>query len=72
MSYLRTIAGTLAIMMASWMIVDFELIESGNETYVRVWSPADQDGADLRKQVAAMLPRDIHERHVIVVPATHS
>jgi len=60
-------AGALAIMMASGTIADFEVYEADNETFVRVWSPAGQSGASLQKQVAAILPGHVEERHVEVV-----
>ena len=53
-------------------VVDFELLETENETYVRVWTPDEQDGSDLRKQIAAILPGDLQERHIIVVSNANS
>jgi hypothetical protein len=39
MTCVKSLFGALAIMMASGMILDFEFVESDNETYIRVWSP---------------------------------
>ena len=62
-----TTTGALAIMASCGAIADFELIESGDELLVRVWPPRERDASCLRKQVAAMLPREIEERHVVIV-----
>jgi hypothetical protein len=67
MDKLSTTNGALAIMMGSGAITDFEVVESGSELLVRVWSPRDRDRARLRKHVAAILPSEIEERHVEVV-----
>ncbi len=56
MNYLKASAGALAIMMASGMIADFDLLEWDNDIYVTVWSVDDQPDLRLRKHVAAMLP----------------
>jgi hypothetical protein len=47
--------------------VDFEFVESDNETYVRVWSPSEYDRTNLRKQVGIIVSHQIDERHVLVV-----
>jgi len=65
----KSLFGALAIMMASGMILDFELVESDSETCIRVWSPADCDSAHLRKHVGTILSNHIDERHVLVVSA---
>jgi hypothetical protein len=67
MNTLGATVGTLAIMMGSGTIVDFEVVEAGSEIFVRVWSPPERDVAHLRKQVAAILPRTVEERHVMIV-----
>lgn len=69
MAYLKTVAGALAIMMASGMIADFDVSERGGTIHVRIWSPDDMAGDDwrLRKQVAALLSHRIDERQVVVV-----
>jgi len=67
MTYVKSLFGALAIMMASGMILDFELVESDSETYIRVWSPADRDCTHLRKHVGTILSNCIDERHVLVV-----
>ena len=67
MTYVKSLFGALAIMMASGMILDFEFVESDNETYIRVWSPADRDSTHLRKHVGTILSNYIDERHVLVV-----
>jgi hypothetical protein len=68
MAYMKTIVGALTIMMASGIIVDFDVTEVDNEVYVRVWSPEDgRARPHLQKHVAAVLPTRIEERHVSVV-----
>ena len=67
MTYAKSLFGALATMMASGMILDFEFIELDNETYIRVWSPADGDSTHLRKHVGTILSNHIDERHVLVV-----
>lgn len=67
MAYLKAMAGALAIMMAAGAIADFELSETDSAIYVRVWSHAGQDDADMQKQVAAMLPRSVNRRDVVVI-----
>jgi hypothetical protein len=58
-------SGALAIMMGSGAIADFEVV--GSEIFVRVWPQYPEDDDRLRKQVAALLPHEISERHVLVV-----
>jgi hypothetical protein len=70
MTYVKSLFGALAIMMASGMILDFEFVESDSETYIRVWSPADRDSTHLRKHVGTILSNHIDERHVLVVSAS--
>ena len=71
MTYLKTVAGALAIMMASGMIADFDVSETdNNEIMVRVWSADDQPDAHLRMQVAALLSRHVAAGHVSVVRLT--
>jgi hypothetical protein len=67
MAYLKAIAGALAIMAASGMIVDFDLTEKDREIHVRVWSTDDQTDADLRKDVAVLLTRYVADDKRIVV-----
>lgn len=67
MAYLKAIAGALAIMAASGMIVDFDLTEKDREIHVRVWSADDQTDADLRKDVAVLLTRYVVDDKRIVV-----
>lgn len=69
MNSLKATAGALAIMMAAGMIADFEVSGTGEEIMVRVWSMDDHPDANLRRHVAALLPRPIDEGHVIVMPA---
>ena len=66
MVYLKAIAGALAIMAASGMIVDFDLTEKDREIHVRVWSGDDQTDADLRKDVAVLLTRYVNDRKIVV------
>src|SRR3981189_2494180 len=47
-TYVKSLFGALAIMMASGMILDFEFVDSDGETYIRVWSPADRNSTHLR------------------------
>jgi hypothetical protein len=67
MHKLSATSGTLAIMMGSGVIADFEVVEAGSEIFVRVWPQYPEDDARLRKQVAALLPHQISERHVLVI-----
>jgi hypothetical protein len=70
MTYVKSLVGALAIMMASGMILDFEFVESDNETYIRVWSPAGRDSTHLRKHVGTILSNHVDERHVLVVSSS--
>jgi hypothetical protein len=67
MTYLKAVAGALAIMMASGMIADYDVSVSDDRIDVRVWAPEDQSDARLRKHVAALLGRHVDETHVIVM-----
>ena len=68
MTYLKTVAGALAIMMASGMIADFDVSETeDNEILVRVWSTDDQPETHLRMHVAALLSRHVDQARVSVV-----
>ncbi len=67
MDKLSATNGALAIMMGSGAIADFEVVKTGSEIFVRVWPHHPRDDTRLRKQVAALLPRDVEERHVLVV-----
>jgi hypothetical protein len=55
------------IMMSSGVIADFDLHEFGSELFVRVCVPQNCDGQHLQKQVAALLPSHVEERHVTIV-----
>jgi hypothetical protein len=66
MNYLKAAAGALAIMMASGMIADFELLEWDNDIYVTVWSVDDQPDLRLRKHVASILPNAIDESRIFI------
>lgn len=66
MNYLKAVAGALAIMMASGMIADYDVLEWDNDIYVTVWSVDDQPDMRLRRQVAAILPNVIDESRVFV------
>jgi len=59
--------GALSIMVGAGTIADYELVDIGSEMHVRIWSADRRDDARLRKQVAALLPADVEERHVVVV-----
>lgn len=65
MAYLKAIAGVLAIMAASGMILDYDLAEKDSEIRVRVWLPEEFSG-DLRQDVALFLARDIGHRTIVV------
>lgn len=65
---MKAMLGALAIMMASGMIADFDVSESGDSMIVRVWSAGDDD-ASLRGHVAALLSPHIGGGRVIVVPS---
>jgi len=68
MTYLKTVAGALAIMMASGMIADFDVSENDdNEILVLVWSADDQPDVHLRSHVTALLSRHVDAGHVSVV-----
>jgi hypothetical protein len=67
MTYLKAVAGALAIMMASGMIADYDVSVSDDRIDVRVWAPEDQSDARLRKHVAALLGWHVDETHVIVM-----
>lgn len=71
MTYLKAVAGALAIMMASGMIADYEVSVADDMIDVRIWAPDDQTDSKLRKQVAALLARHVDETHVIVVSGTN-
>lgn len=64
--YLKAAAGALAIMMASGMIADYDVLEWNNDIYVTVWSVDDQPDMKLRKHVAALLPNVIDESRIFV------
>jgi hypothetical protein len=70
MAYVKSLVGALAIMMASGMILDFEILESDRETYVRVWSPANRDSSQLRNHLGTILSNHIDELHILVVSAS--
>src|SRR5437016_3232339 len=59
--------GALSIMVGAGTIADYEVVEADNKTLVRIWPADRRDDARLRKQVAALLPDDVEERHVVVV-----
>jgi hypothetical protein len=67
MDRLTATNGALAIMVGGCAIADFEVIENGSDILVRVWPQHPRDDARLRKQVAALLPPEVDERHVVVV-----
>jgi hypothetical protein len=48
------------------MIVDFDLTEKDREIHVQVWSADDQTDVDLRKDVAVLLTRYVHDRKIVV------
>jgi hypothetical protein len=66
MNYLKAVAGALAIMMASGMIADYDVLEWDNDIYVTVWSIDDQPDLKLRRHVASILPDVVDESRVFV------
>ncbi|MET0443677.1 MAG: hypothetical protein ABW151_03790 [Pseudorhodoplanes sp.] len=66
MDYLKAVAGALAIMMASGMIADYDVLEWDNDIYVTVWSVDDQPDLKLRRHVASILPDVVDETRVFV------
>ncbi len=66
MNYLKAVAGALAIMMASGMIADYDVLEWDNDIYVTVWSVDDQPDLKLRRHVASILPNVVDESRVFV------
>ena len=66
MNYLKAVAGALAIMTASGMIADYDVLEWDNDIYVTVWSVDDQPDLKLRKHVASILPNGIDESRIFV------
>jgi hypothetical protein len=72
MTYLKAVAGALAIMMASGMIADYDVSVADDRINVRIWAPEDQNDIRLRMQVTALLPSHTHDAHVIVVTAAEA
>ncbi len=66
MNYLKAAAGALAIMMASGMIADYDVLEWDDTIYVTVWSVDDQSDMKLRKHVASILPDAIDESRIFI------
>jgi hypothetical protein len=66
MNYLKAAAGALAIMMASGMIADYDVLEWDDTIYVTVWSIDDQSDMKLRKHVASILPDVIDESRIFI------
>lgn len=67
MTYLRTVAGALAIMAASGMIADFDVAQTDDRIEVRIWAADDRPDGQLRDEVAALLSRHVDEGRVRVV-----
>jgi hypothetical protein len=64
----RKAAGAvLAIMMRSGVISDFELRQLGSELFIRIWPSPGCFYLHLRKQIVALLPDAVEERHVTIV-----
>jgi hypothetical protein len=60
----RAMSGALSIMMRSGAILDFELVVSDGELFVRVWTLGGREEAHLGTHVAAL--GYVDERHVII------
>lgn len=67
MTYLKAVAGALAIMMASGMIADYDVSVAEDRIDVRIWAPEDENDAKLRSQVTALLSRHMDAPRVVVV-----
>jgi hypothetical protein len=59
--------GALTIMVGAGAIADFEVVEAGSEIFVRVWPQQPLDNDRLRKEVAAIVPVELDEHHVLIV-----
>jgi hypothetical protein len=60
---IKSVRAVLAIMMGAGAIVDFELLQFG----IRIWPPQDGFDQHLSKQIAALLPHELDERHITIV-----
>jgi hypothetical protein len=67
MTYLKAIAGALAIMAASGMITDFDLTEKGREIHVKVWAAGPNMSSDVHQDVSALLSRYGGGRTIVVM-----
>jgi hypothetical protein len=67
MTYLKAIAGALAIMAASGMITDFDLTEKGREIHVKVWAAGPNMSSDVHHDVSALLSRYGGGRTIVVM-----
>jgi hypothetical protein len=67
MEKIRAANGALTLMVRAGAIADFEVIEAGNEIFVRVWSPEPRNDGRVRKEVAAIIPVELDENHVLVM-----
>jgi hypothetical protein len=67
MTYLKAVAGALAIMMASGMIADYDVSVADDRVQVRIWAPDEDDDARLRNQVAALLAPHVEAPRIVVV-----
>lgn len=70
MASLKSIAGALAIMAASGMISDFDLIEKGREIHVKVWAAGPEAGAEVHQDVSTLLSRYSGGRTIVIIGAT--
>jgi hypothetical protein len=67
MTYLKAVAGALAIMMASGMIADYDVSVADDRIDVRIWAPDDENDTKLRNHVTALLSPHVDAPRVIVV-----
>jgi len=67
MTYLKAVAGALAIMMASGMIADYDVSVADDRIDVRIWAPEEENDVRLRNHVAALLSSHVDAPRVIVV-----
>jgi hypothetical protein len=67
MTYLKAVAGALAIMMASGMIADYDVSVADDRIDVRIWAPDDENDTRLRDHVTALLSSHVDAQRVVIV-----
>jgi hypothetical protein len=66
MTYIKAIAGALAIMAGAGMITDFDLTEKGREIHIKVWATGPDVGDNVHQEVSALLSRYGGGRPIVV------